>query len=210
MVKLTGVLLSAIVLGLVMAACTDRSDKPQWEDDLAKSLEDFRNRKIYQSLTEDVLRSIPDTELEQAIFDYAATRVGDDYDREVAIVRSLAPGTQALYSTWLVQLEVENGGFNQFFWNSSAAFAEDAVRGFEFFGLTDLAALTGDAIAVHAAEAHQMETLKRQGTIEAFSESYKHTKLEPLDERFMALSDTISPARIKRIREEPRLFAGGS
>src|SRR5262245_48687057 len=202
-------LLSALVVVLTsLCACADRTEMSQSENDLTKSMEEFKNRKVYPSLTEEILRSIPDAQLEQAIFDYASLKIGDNYNRELTVVRSLAPGVQALYATWLIEAEVNNGGFNQFFWNSSGAFAEDAVTGFELFGLSDLAALTRDAIGIHAAEAKEIDRFKQQNTIEAFSESYKHSKLGPLDDRFYEINETISPARIKRIRERPQLFTG--
>ena len=99
------------------------------DDIIARSIEEFNNRKIYTILDEDTLKQIPDDALEQAILDYINHKVGEDYDNQYKIVTRLSKGFQAIYATWWVEAEVSNGGFNQYFWNSSGQFASEAVEG---------------------------------------------------------------------------------
>ena len=40
-------------------------------------------------------------------------------EAQVAFVRSLSPGMRMMWGVFMVDSEVNNGGFNQFFWNSS-------------------------------------------------------------------------------------------
>src|SRR2546429_5940440 len=51
----------------------------------------FRSH-IYTRLDPAVLSKIPDSELEQAIFDYVITKLDGHYDREEAIVANLPAG----------------------------------------------------------------------------------------------------------------------
>ena len=53
-----------------------------------------------------------------------------------------------------------------------------------------------------------MKKYKDKGTIEAFSDSYEHSKLGPLDGRFYKLSENLSQLRIARIRATPEHFTG--
>ena len=178
------------------------------DPDIVASLEAFRNRKIHTKLDPATLRSIPDSEVEQAVLDYAYSKVENNYQRELEIVRSFPPGVRAHYITWIVEAEVNNGGFNQYYFNTDEKFAAEAVTAFEYFGASEHAALMREANNVRAAEAREMDRFKDEGTLEAFSESYKHSKLGPLDDRFYKLSENLSQLRIARIRESPDQFSG--
>jgi len=65
------------------------------DDAIAKSLERFRNRKIYDAITVHLLNQLTDSDLEQALIDYIGTRLGDDYKREREIISGLKPGLRA-------------------------------------------------------------------------------------------------------------------
>ena len=181
-----------------------------WRRGLDEAMKRFQNRRICTSFDIAALRAIPDDEIEQALFDYASRVVWDTSERRSENFHSMPIGIQALYSTWIVDAEVNNGGFNQYFWNSSGAFAEVAVDGFVFFGATELAALMRDAIALARSEANQRGRFKRENTLEAFSESYKHTKLGELDRRYYKLAKKLGELRISVIRQCPEQFVTGA
>jgi hypothetical protein len=101
---------------------------------------------------------------------------------------------------------VNNGGFNQYFWNSSGEFAEEAVTGFAFFGAVEHATLMREAIAAGLAEETQRSEFMERNTLEAFSESYEHTRLGVLDRRYFSLSENLSALRVKAVRERPNEF----
>jgi len=178
------------------------------DKDIAASLEAFANRKIYRRLDPPTLRSIADADVEQAVMDYACSKLDADYDREVDIVRALPYGIRAVYLTWVVEAEVNNGGFNQYYYNTDGIFASEAVEAFEYFGAARHASLLREANAVRATEADVMAEFKALGTLEAFSESYEHSQLGPLDDRFYKLEEDLSQLRIARIREAPESFSG--
>jgi hypothetical protein len=136
--------------------------------------------------------------------------VGDHFEQEREIVTRLSKGFQMVHSTLEVEAEVANGGFNQYFWNSSGRFAAEALAGYKLVGATRHAELVEKAIAIYSRERPKQEQFKRKGTVQAFSESYEHTALNALDDPFYALDKTekISPLRIKYIRDHPAEFVG--
>jgi hypothetical protein len=193
----------------ILAAC-GRSESVEKAVDpkIAASLDAFANRRIYKRLDKAVLAAVPDGDLEQAVVDYVSTKLDGHYDNEEAILAKLPSGIRALYVTWTVEAEVSNGGFNQYYYNTDDKFASDAVGAFEYFGATQHAELMREANTIRAAEAASLKKYKDQGTIEAFSESYEHSKLGPLDERFSKLGENLSQLRVARISATPEQFSG--
>jgi hypothetical protein len=112
---------------------------------LRKDVEQFEHRKRYATLTPQVLATVPDDQLELAILDWIDSKIAGDYQHAHAIVARLSPGMRMLYATWWLESEVDNGGFNEFFWNSSGQFAQDALDGFKLLHADELANLTGAA-----------------------------------------------------------------
>jgi hypothetical protein len=182
-----------IVLALVMAffvstGCEQSSSVP------AESKSNEENRV----LTAEMLEKILDEKLEEVLFDHALLRVRRSNNNEYETVMALPQSVRMVYTTWGVEAEVNNGGFNQYFWNSSRQFAHEALQDFGLIGATGHAALMKRAIAIHKME------YKKEGTIDAFSESYDHTELNRLDDEFYLLKENLSALRIKYIREHPR------
>ncbi|EGQ7984065.1 DMP19 family protein, partial [Vibrio vulnificus] len=167
------------------------------EDDIAAKLEAFENRKIYMNLDIATLQQISDEDVELAVVDYAHAKLSDRYDHEMEVVRGFSLGVRALYLTWTVEAEVNNGGVNQYYFNTEGKFSADAEEHEK---------LMREANEVHRKEAVEMARFKEIGTIEAFSESYQHTKLGPFDNRFYKLSENLSALRVARIRKNPEMF----
>jgi len=106
-----------------------KKEKSEMDLLIEKSAEEYNNRKIYKKLTSKILDSIPDDKLEQTIFDNIYEIIGDDYKNELNNVKKLTKGQQAFFSTWILEGEINNGGFNQFYFNSSGQYAEMAEIG---------------------------------------------------------------------------------
>jgi hypothetical protein len=155
-------------------------------------------------MDEQTLLSLPDEEVEQALCDLVLARIGFDYDREVEILTGLPPGVQAVYTTTQLENEVCNGGFNQYFWNSSGRFAPLALSGLKLIGAKSHAILLDQAIALQAMEESSMRKYREADTLESFAESYEHTGLNALDDEFYELED-LSPYRVRFIRQHPDL-----
>jgi len=96
--------------------------------DILDSVDDFKNRTIYSELTCDILAKINDSELLQVIFDNLTVKIGEDFANELQVVENFNPERQAIYSIWVWISEMDNGGFLQFFDNSSGRFYEMVER----------------------------------------------------------------------------------
>jgi hypothetical protein len=202
---------SCATLAFVLACKSAPEPKPQepaWKAQLDASIAAFKNRKRYAELTPEILATISDSDVELAILDLIDCRVESSGTSEREVLNILPVGFRTVHATWLVEAEVNNGGFNQYFWNSGGEFAEDAVQGFDLMGVPALARLTERAIAIRARDAARMAAFKQRDTIEAFSESYEGNPLNELDEEFYNLEDGLSQARVRFIRKNPELFRG--
>ncbi len=184
------------------------SDDSNFEDELQRSIDEFNNRTIYTTLVPDIIASISDDKLEQAVVDYVFTKIGDDWDNQIEIVNSLNESFRGVFATWWLEAEVNNGGFNQYFWNSYGYWAEDAISAFYDYGADKYAEVAKKAVSKFLAEAETHKEFRELGTLEAFSASYKHTELGNLDNEFWDIEEDLSKLRISYIRKYPEKFIG--
>jgi hypothetical protein len=179
------------------------------DQELDQFFENFRNRKRYPFLTVEILATISDDDIEQAIIDYIHSKVLN-YEEEYRIVSSLTPGFQMVYSTWEMEGEVSNGGFNQFFYNSGQ-FAKMALHSLLLIEADDYYQILKKAIFIYRKEKDNqaLQDLYSKRTLETFFKTYEMTKLIQCDQAFRRLKNKLRPLRIKFIREHPDQFIGG-
>jgi hypothetical protein len=180
---------------------------PEVQAQLDSMLEAYANRPRYDAFDQQILASIPDAALEQALLDYLFTRLeGFKQDQDSAFA-ALSPQFRVFYCTWEVEAEVMNGGLNQYFWNSSAQNAERVPAALEAIGDGAAAELMREAIRLAVQELPEMSKYLKAGTLEAFSESYKHTSLNELDEPFCRRAEKFPALRLAFVRSQPEAFA---
>ncbi len=160
----------------------------------------------YPTLTLEILKGLPDEKLESAVLDHINSKIGEDYDNSFKIVTALSKGFQMVYATWWVEAEVSNGGFNQYFWNSSGQFRREALEGYKLIGAFEHEKIVADALTTYTSIEGELKKQQDKGTMEAFSESYKNNPLNKLDDQFYALKEDTSALRIKFIRAHLDLF----
>lgn len=161
------------------------------------------NRKIYTSLDVATLKQIPDDELIGALHDYFVQEVTNSKPGEFNS-ENLSQGLREFDRATLVEFEVNNGGFDQYFYNTEGVLGAKAVSAFEFFGATELAQITREANAIFQKE---NEAAKRDSN---GSREFpgRNPEYEPLDERFYLYEETLEARIIMKIRENPELFIG--
>ena len=146
-----------------------------------------------------------DDEVSEMVYSALISRaVGTDKE-QYAITKSWNQGLQMLLATQLLDDEVNNGGFNQYFFNSSGQWAMEAIEGFRLIGAEERAELVKAAVDQFFADAPKLKQYYKDHTLESFSESYKHTDLGRLDKRWYAAPD-FHLARTKYIRSHPDEF----
>lgn len=153
------------------------------------------------------LSALADDVLEKTIIDYILTDVvgSDDahmYDR----IKTLSLPFQHVFATWSLEVEIENGGFNQYFFNSTGEFAEEAHDGYTSFGSKGMPGIINGAISTLFDESELYKKTKKAGTMEAFMDSYKETQLGKWDDAYEDLDEDLFELRIAYIRNHLHEF----
>lgn len=164
------------------------------------------NNPPYVSIKKNALLGANDEEIEEMIVDHVYWAIGNNYKSHKKIVEQLPIPVQFVYSTWWVEAEVYNGGFNQYFINSAGDLAEIALSGYGEMNLNEYKDLLEKAKAINA------DILKKENketrfysSLEEVSGSYEDNRLNVLDEKFYKLSEA-SDFRIKYIRSNITKF----
>jgi len=173
-----------------------------------KSLEQFEKRKIYTELNAEVIKTISDENLEQAMRDFIGIKINRDWENDVERVPPLGPGFSAIYFLSILDAEVNNGGFNQLFHNCGREAVLRAREGADILGLSALSAVISKALQIKETERDKMARVKEAGTLEAFFESYDDILFEPADEEFLHLDLDLQKAIVSFIRSHSDLFEG--
>lgn len=178
-----------------------------WKKQLDESNEKFMNRPVYLNLSLDIIEAAPDSEVEQIVYDNILAKVDPNWEQEFEIISGLSDGRKMIYSTWLVEAEVYNGGFNQYYFNSSGVFANMAVWAFSTLGATKLSELVKQANDVFVEHLPLLEKYN-DGTLESFFASYDDNPLNDLDTEFYRIceEENMSQLRIACIRRQPEQF----
>jgi hypothetical protein len=157
--------------------------KDSLNEQISNSIKDFKNRPIHKSLTEQIIDSIPDESLLQVIFDNLSEKQPANYEKEYETVMSWNKSRQLIYMIWLLEAEVNNGDYNQFYFNSSGQFYRHLPEALKAIGANKFADLTQQANDTFEKENEKI--IKHQdGTIEGFSKSYDDNPLNDFDTQF--------------------------
>jgi len=137
-----------------------------------------------ESLSAKKVAKMSDVDLEIAVFELLLKKYPVFGAEDAARFRRMNQGQQMLVATMECENEVNNGGFVQYYWNGEGYFAKAAVKGFRLIGATRHAKIVEAAIAVHSKEAPRLDRLKRIDTKQSFSDAYKESKLNDLDQQY--------------------------
>lgn len=144
----------------------------------------------FRHLTPELLASLSTDEIADAIVQHVHLHVAGAWGRETPIIRALPAGVRAIYTTWLVDAEVNAGGFHQYFFNSSGQYAGDALAGYELLDAEEYASIMRSAIATFEIDREQLASFEADDP-ELLAESSVHASLRDLDQRYYTLGDRI-------------------
>jgi hypothetical protein len=156
---------------------------------------------------QEIIEGTPDADVEQAIFEMVCNVLDDCPNGEVKALQSMPRGFRYVFATMLLENEVNNGGFLQFFYNQPGKWFLLAVDGFKKFGCTERVDILDKVAEQFLRERPKLKRQWDEGTIEAFFGSYKTSKVNKLADEWFALPDA-SPARIRYIRKNIKHFVG--
>ncbi len=209
---------SLITLGLIniifyIVSCSVQTSKDKVkissenEDQISKSIEEFKNRPIHKKLTCQIIDTTSDDNLLQVVFDNLSEKILPDNEKEYKTVLSWNKSKQAIYMIWVLEAEVNNGGYNQFYFNSSGQFYKHLPDALKLVGANKFADLTKRANDTFEKE-HPKITQHQDGTIEGFSKSYDDNPLNKYDDDFYILnkSESLQQIQVAYIRKNKSDF----
>jgi hypothetical protein len=169
------------------------------------AFEEFKNRPIYKVLTVEIIDNTPDDKLLQTIIDNLYEKIPKDYSKEYQTVLSWSVSQQAIYFITNLDGEVNNGGFNQWYYNSSGQFAKFTPDALKLIGAIKFSELVTRANRIYRIENEKI-TKHQDGTIEGFSKSYEDNPLDGLDSEYYDLKEDLQGLQIEFIRKHKNDF----
>lgn len=92
--------------------------------------------KKYKGISKELAQEIPVEKLYSTIDNYVCWIVGNSYDAEMdARLQKLPAAIKYAYLIYTYECEINNGGFDQFYFNSIGYEVFEIQKGLEFFGL---------------------------------------------------------------------------
>ncbi len=185
----------------------DGKRSKEMEEQIANSVEAFNNRPIYKELTEEIIDTTSDDNLLQVVFDNLYEKQPADYEKEYETVMTWNKSKQAIYMIWALEAEVNNGGYNQFYFNSSGQFYKHLPDALRLVGATTFADLTERANETFEKENPKI-TQHQDGTLEGFNKSYEDNPLNKYDDAFYDLykTENLQQIQVDYIRKNKKEF----
>jgi len=137
-------------------------------------------------ITETFIDTATDNEVLLALTDDLLTRLGNS-PNAYATIMTWNKARRAVFVAWQLDLEVNNGGFNQFYYNPSGKFYPLVPESLNYIGAPLLADLARRANKTYE---EQIDRIKKDqnGTPDGFSKSYKGNPLNEYDHAFYQLN----------------------
>lgn len=157
--------------------------------------------------TEEIIDKTADSELLEKVWDNISSKLSKNYEKEYESVLKLSKSEQAIYIIWVLEGEINNGGFNQYYFNSSGEFADLAPDALKLVKANKFAELVNKANMLYKKE-HKNITKNQDGTLEGFGKSYDDNPLNELDDEFYDLYKTekLEDLQIEYIRQHKSEF----
>jgi hypothetical protein len=118
--------------------------------------------------------------------------------------QSLSPPEQVFVSIWEVEAEVNNGGFQQYFCNSSGVNTPSLVVAFRAIGAGNMAEIAGLAIGACGANVPWSDHDARRSRLEALDDGH----FDVLDEAFFAYPDNLTALLYRYVADHREQIAG--
>lgn len=123
--------------------------------------------------------------------DFILDELDPYFEKYFAIGKSgLEKEVQELIAVWFLDSEVNNGGFNQFYWNSAGEFALEALEGLETIGADKRASILEAANSEFPNGKPSENREKRQQELELIEQSFA-SKLDGLDSEYYACKEDV-------------------
>ena len=176
--------------------------------DLKRTIYDYvATQKRYEHLKKSEVTDMSDDNLENAVMSWIWNKFNKEWSDQYEIVQSLPKPCQDVYSCRTVFDEINNGGFNQLFFNSTGQFAVMAQRGFLALGAGKLSDIMKESVEIFNANKTVLEKYN-DGKMESFIDSYSEELFDALDSKFYSECETceLDKLIIRYIKENADCF----
>jgi hypothetical protein len=164
----------------------DEKFDSQTVDIIFDTLGVHRNKPFFKVLNEQIIDTTSDDDILKVVFDDLLARLPNDHEKDYETVMSWNKSRQAIFMIMLFEAEVSNGGYNQFYYNSSGEFYKQLPSALKLVGANKLSNLTQRANEVYYKEKSNIRE-RQDGTIEGFFDSYEDNPLNKFDDEFFKL-----------------------
>jgi hypothetical protein len=145
-------------------------------------------------LTQEMIDSTPDNRLGDLILAFVTARMPAEWDgQDNAWLESLPPSLQLTFASLAVEGELNNGGFNQMFFNGTDSMAEGAIAAFRSYGALEFADIIEQALLRASELGPEILQSWRGGSMDEFMASYTDAIFEDLDQTLYALYENGDP-----------------
>lgn len=180
--------------------------KNKIDTDVEKSLNDyFHKLEKFKKLKKGELGSISDADLRTAVMSWMWGKFNEDWANQYEVIESLPKPCRDVYACCTVVDEINNGGLNQLFFNSTGQFAQMAQEGFHTLGSDNLSSIMKDTIEIYEKNKELLERYN-DGTLESFSESYNESFFDELDKRFFEEESSFDSLLEVYVRKNENFF----
>ena len=162
---------------------------------------EFRPPPTIDRLLPEAVAAIADTDLEHALIAYVTAHAAIKGDRPSHLA-NWPLAIQVWYVAWVLDAEVLNGGFNQFFFNRPEWLVSAAPAALTAVGAPDAAKLIARARALLDSHASTLEAAREAGTLEAFADTYLQQPFAELDRLYSEGAEQWRSTRIQYLRRE--------
>ena len=192
---------------LLVAGCTHSGDRPsERARPEAATATAERSRGVVLLPRSYARRGDVLTEIQATLID---ALYADEPQKRVSLA-DLSPGQRALYSLLATDGEVKNGGFEQFFTNSTGALIDDAIRGARRVGLRKHERILREAAGIFPNADVPEDWDLRNDVFATIPAELAEDKLSQLDERWYALDRLLDERLRSYVRANPdEFFAAG-
>jgi hypothetical protein len=165
-------------------------------------------RHTQNLITREIIATIPDEQLAWILWDHIWLKVGKNYKKLPQVLAAMPVGFRVIYHLFVLDGEIANGGFNQYFFNETDANAEQQSEALRLIGARKHQQVFRRAFKLRKKEKEdeELQRLYAERTLESFSKTYKVTGLGKCDEEWYAMDEEFQRLMTKFIRRNVELF----
>lgn len=141
-----------------------------------------------------------DEDLAREVGFYVLRKLGEDYD-----LSGLTRAERVIACLTEVEMEVNNGGFDQYFWNSPGNHATEAVQALRELGAFHTAGLVAEASAQFGPDGPDPDRERRWKQMDGRSQAVRD-RWSALDDQFYEYRDNLSSLAASYIRSHREQF----